>query len=94
MANERHAMFWLAILVAMAGEQLGKHLIGTRLAFVLRLERAVPPACLVEVVGKGDCAEIFHEEGAWSPPKSNDIVFISPTVDAALFMDLLLGNQG
>src|SRR5688572_29074765 len=87
-------MFWLTFLVSVAGKQVSEHLIGSRLAFLLSFKCAIPPACFIQIIWKGQCAEVLHEKGTGSAWQTDDVGFVAAAENSAFFVDLLPGNQG
>ena len=66
MTDERDPVLGPSLLIFVAGKQFRKHLIGTRLAFFVRLIGTVPPACFIQIVWKRQRSKVLHEKGTRS----------------------------
>src|SRR5688572_18033627 len=105
MADECDAMFRLPILILVASQQFSEYLIRTRLALLVSLIGAVPPACLVQIVRQCQGTKVFHEIRTRPARQDLEVGFVHTAalrraslvftaVDAALLMNLFPGDQG
>ena len=62
MTDKRNAMDRLTFLILVTLDQVLQYLIGTRLTFLLRFERAIPPASLIEILRKGQHGKVLRKK--------------------------------
>src|SRR5688500_18405536 len=87
-------MLRLPFLILVAGKELREDLVGAGLALLVCLERTVPPAGLIQIVGQCYGTKVFHEKRTRSTWQALDVCLVPAAVDAALLMDFFPGGQG